>query len=133
MAKEFLGRGWAFPLRPDASGALAWAALEEDVAQAVEIVLMTRVGERAMRPGFGSAVAKHLFDPGSLQYLGLVETAVKDALRDWEPRIQLLGVSATPDAADETRVLVDIDYVVRRTNSRANLVFPFYLGGMEGP
>lgn len=133
MAKEFLGRGWAFPLLPEPSGGLAYVEGDQDVEQALRIILLTRLGERPMRPTFGSRVVSYVFAPGSVRYLGLLEEAVREAIRNWEPRVDLLEVSATTDEDDPTRVRVGIDYVVRRTNTRQNLVFPFYLGELGGP
>jgi Bacteriophage baseplate protein W len=127
MASEMLGRGWAFPILPDPGGRLRYVEGEEDVEQALRIVLLTRLSERVMRPTFGSAVASYLFLPGSQKYLGLLEGAVREAIRDWEARVDLLDARAEADAEDPTLVTVSIDYRVRRTNTRANLVFPFYL------
>ncbi len=127
MATELLGRGWAFPILPDAGGRLRYVEGEEDVEQALKIVLLTRLAERVMRPTFGSAVGSYLFAPGSKKYLGLLEGAVREAIRDWEPRVELLGARAEAGEGDPSLVRVSIDYRVRRTNTTANLVFPFYL------
>ena len=127
MAREFLGRGWRFPILPDASGSLGYSSGDENVEQSLRILLMTALGDRVMRPDFGTTAERLLFAPGSVRYLRLLETSVREAVRDWEPRVDLLGVSAEPDAADATRVLVSVEYRVRQTNSRQNLVFPFYL------
>jgi phage baseplate assembly protein W len=129
VANEILGRGWAFPILPDAAGRLRYVEGEEDIEQALRIVLLTRLTERVMRPAFGSAVASYLFAPGSVKYLGLLEGAVREAVRDWEPRVELLEARARADIRDASLVTVSIDYRVRRTNNRANLVFPFYLAG----
>jgi uncharacterized protein len=128
MADTLLGKGWWFPLVPDATGALRYSSAETNVEQALKVVLLTKVGERVMRPTFGSRVSESVFAPGSERSLGLLEGAVRDAIRDWEPRVDLLGVSAAPDPEVPERVQVTIDYRIRRTNSRQNLVFPFYVG-----
>lgn len=127
MANEMLGKGWAFPILPDAGGRLRYVEGNEDVEQALKIVLLTGLTERVMRPTFGSAVASYLFAPGSQKYLGLIEDAVREAIRDWEPRVDLLEARAEADAEDPTFVKVSIDYRIRRTNTRGNLVFPFYV------
>jgi hypothetical protein len=132
MGGEFLGKGWSFPLYPDTSGALSYVEGEEDIEQALRIILMTRVGERLMRFDFGSAVRSYLFAPGSPRYLGLIEEAVRVAVRDWEPRVELLSATAAPGELDPSRVTVSIDYVVRRTNNTFNMVFPFYVGDLQG-
>jgi phage baseplate assembly protein W len=128
MAREFLGTGWRFPILPDASGALGYASGDANVEQSLRILLLTALGDRAMRPGFGTAAERLVFAPGSVQHLRLLETTVREAVRDWESRIDLDTVAAEADAADPTRIVVSIGYRVRQTNTRHSLVFPFYLG-----
>jgi phage baseplate assembly protein W len=128
MAREFLGTGWRFPILPDASGSLGYSSGDDNVEQSLHILLMTAVGDRVMRPRFGTQAERLLFAPGSVRYLRLLETTVREAVRDWEARVDLDGVVAEADASDETRILVSISYRVRQTNTRQNLVFPFYLG-----
>jgi uncharacterized protein len=127
MAGEFLGQGWAFPVTLDGRGGVAAVGLEDAVRQAVWIVLSTAPGERAMRPDFGAGLADLVFAPNTPATHGLVASAVRDALVDWEPRIDVLDIAVTADPAQPTRLLVEIDYAVRATNSRFNLVYPFYL------
>lgn len=128
MASEFTGAGWRFPILPDATGTLGYVAGEPNVEQSLRILLLTELGQRVMRPDFGSKAARLVFAPGSVQYLGMLETTVREAIRDWEPRIELEYVNAETDPADATRVNVRIGYKVRPTDTRFNLVFPFYLG-----
>ena len=131
MAREFLGRGWTFPIVPDAAGRLTFSEGDENVAQSLRILLLTRLGERVMRPGFGSEAPRLVFAPGSERYLRLLETSIREAVRDWEPRVTLDVVRAEANTTDETRVTVSIAYRVRPTNSRLTLVFPFYLSSVE--
>jgi uncharacterized protein len=131
MADMLQGRGWRFPIFPDVTGSLAYVEGDENVEQSLRILLLTQLGERVMRPDFGTAAPRLVFAPGSLQFLGLLETTVREAVRDWEPRIDLDAVRAEADPEEENRVTVSIAYRVRRTNSRFNLVFPFYLGTLE--
>ena len=128
---DFIGRGWRFPILPDAAGGLGYTDGDTNVEQSLHILLLTNLGERVMRPDFGSKTWQMVFAPGSVQYLGLLETTVREAIRDWEPRVELEDVRAEADPSDETRVTVSISYRVRRTNTRNNLVFPFYLGTTE--
>ena len=128
MAREFLGTGWRFPILPDASGSLGYSSGDDNVEQSLHILLMTAVGDRVMRPRFGTQAERLVFAPGSVRFLRLLETTVREAVRDWEARVDLDGVVAEADPADETRILVSISYRVRQTNTRQNLVFPFYLG-----
>jgi phage baseplate assembly protein W len=128
---NFRGRGWAFPITPDAGGGLGYTEGDENIEQALRILLLTDLGERVMRPGFGCRAPRLVFAPGSVQYLRLLETTVREAVRDWEPRVELESVSAETLPGYETHVNVNIDYRIRSSNTRGNLVFPFYLGLLE--
>jgi phage baseplate assembly protein W len=128
MAESFLGTGWKFPIMPDRTGSLGYAEGDANVEQSLHILLMTELGERVMRSDFGTQAPRLVFSPGSVQYLRLLENTVREAVRDWEPRIDLTQVLAEADVRDESKVNVSISYTVRRTNTRNNLVFPFYLG-----
>jgi phage baseplate assembly protein W len=127
MAGEFLGSGWAFPIRVDEQGAVVPVSSEDAVRQSIWLVLSTAPGERAMRPEFGAGLADLVFAPNSPATQGMVVSAVRDALAEQEPRIDVLDVSATPDPGQRTRLIIEVDYAVRATNSRFNLVYPFYL------
>ena len=127
MAREFQGRGWRFPVVLDDAGSIADAREEDKVRQSIEIILRTAPGERVMRPDFGCGIHELVFDTISGAMVGRVVGAVTSALASWEPRIDVLGVDAQPDPEDPTRLLIEIDYRIRTTNSRFNLVFPFYV------
>ena len=127
MTKEFLGRGWKFPIAVDATGKIALSEYEEDIREAIRLILLTGPGERVMRPEFGSGLHNFVFATMSATTLGALQAAVQNALIQWEPRIQLLSVQVTPDRSDVGRVLIAINYRVRATNTSSNLVFPFYL------
>jgi phage baseplate assembly protein W len=130
--KAFLGLGWAFPVSRTPQGEVALAAYEEDVRQAIVIILSTNHGERVMRPDFGAGLRALVFEPMTATTRSLVEHTVERALIEWEPRIDVLSVQASFDNDDPSRgrLLVDIQYRVRATNSFYNLVYPFYL--LEG-
>jgi uncharacterized protein len=128
--KEFLGVGWAFPVHPDpTSGDAALAAYEEDVRQSIQIVLATSPGERVMRPDFGAGLHALVFEPLGASTAALVRHRVEEALVRFEPRIDSLDVTVTADGA-MNRLLVEIGYRIRATNTFYNLVYPFYL--LEG-
>ncbi len=131
MKNEILGKGWRFPILPDETGSLAYVGNDVNVEQSLRILLLTDLRERVMRADFGCQAPSLVFAPGSVQFLGLLETTVREAIRDWEPRVETESVIAEVDPEDETRVMVQIRYVVRQTNTRNNLVFPFYLGTIE--
>lgn len=126
--KDFLGRGWNFPVQLDAvSGRVAESAYEESIAQAIRIILMTQPGERVMRPDFGCRLREFVFREMNYTELSAMEKEVRRALTLWEPRIVELEVHCRPDPGGQGAVLIEIAYVVRSTNNPYNLVFPFYL------
>jgi uncharacterized protein len=126
-SKSFLGVGWSFPLAAK-GGQAEMAQYEEDVRQAILIILLTNDGERVMRPSFGAGLNNFLFEPVNPTTLAALQTRVEDALIDWEPRIDVIAVSAAPPPDLPGAVLIDITYRVRATNGVGNLVYPFYLG-----
>jgi phage baseplate assembly protein W len=129
---DFLGRGWRFPIMPDASGALGYSEGAAHIEHSLRHILMTAFGERVMRPDFGCEAPDLVFAPGSVQYLRLLESSVRNAIRDFEPRVELEFATAELDPVSTNQVAVRIGYRIRGANSRANLVFPFYLGVDEG-
>jgi uncharacterized protein len=128
--KAFLGQGWSFPLSFTPAGEIQMAAHEEDVRQAIRLILTTSFGERVMRPDFGAGLRSVLFEPLSTTTMSLVQHHVERALVEWEPRIDLLEVHVDADNASFGRLLISLNYRVRATNAFYNLVYPFYL--LEG-
>lgn len=125
---EFLGKGWAFPVqRVGTRAPFATAEFDESVRQAIHIVLSTALGERVVRPDFGCAIHELVFAPNSPATRGLAEHHVREALLLWEPRIDVLDVKAVAAGDREEQLLIAVDYRVRTTNSRFNLVYPFHL------
>jgi Bacteriophage baseplate protein W len=124
---DFRGTGWRFPIVPQAGGTLGYISLDDNVAQSVELLLRTAAGERLMRPEFGTTVPSMVFEADSEQNLFQLEQALLDALRRWEPRVEVEEVRAVPDQAVSGVVNVSVAYRILRTNTVRNLVFPFYL------
>jgi phage baseplate assembly protein W len=124
---EILGSGLAFPLQVDARGALSLAGGEDDIAQAIELILGTAPGEREMRPEFGCAVHDLVFDTIDAAMIGKLETAIRAALDRWEPRIDVEDLQFDLSNVDEGQLLINIAYRVRSTNNQRNLVHPFYV------
>jgi phage baseplate assembly protein W len=127
--KAFLGAGWAFPATPDATGEVALARYEEDIREAIRIILETVPGERVMRPDFGAGLPALVFEPLTTTTMALAKHRVEQALVTWEPRIDSITVTVTADPP-RGRLDITIRYRVRITNTFYNLVYPFYL--MEG-
>ncbi|MFE7132061.1 GPW/gp25 family protein [Streptomyces sp. NPDC057638] len=128
--EEFLGTGWRFPILPDEAGRLGYAVGEESIEHCLRALLLTGVGERVMRPDLGTRARDAVFAPGSVQALRDLERSLAEAIRDHEPRVALDEVRAEADPADQTRITVSVVYRIRRSNTKANLVFPFYTGLM---
>jgi hypothetical protein len=124
--KAFLGTGWAYPVATAADGSIALAQYDEDVRQAILIIIGTERGERVMRPDFGAGLRAFLFEPINTTTLALIRHRVEEALVLWEPRIDniTVRVGATPP---EGKVVIDIRYRVRVTNTFYNLVYPFFV------
>ena len=126
MSQEYLGTGWRYPVQLE-DGEIALSRYAEDVREAIWIILSTAPGERVMRPDFGCGIHEYVFAPSNAQTTGLVRFEVEEALTRWEPRIELDEVQVLPSPEDPARLLISIDYRVRATDSRFNLVYPFYL------
>ncbi len=125
--RDFLGSGWKFPPRLDVRGQIELAHQEQDVEEAIWIILMTHRGERVMRPEFGCDLHTLVFAPNDAGTAGLARRYVQEALARWEPRIDVTEVRAAPDHDNPARLLIEIEYTILATNSERNLVFPFYV------
>lgn len=126
--KEFLGRGWAFPPRLDArTAAVELVEDEEDIEQSIRIILGTARGERVMRPDFGCGIHDLVFAAMDTTTVERVRTETSDALRRYEPRIEVLNIAVeATDVGSDSHLEIGIDYRVRATNQAGNLVYPFY-------
>lgn len=125
-AVDFLGKGWAFPVAAR-RGVVASSEADQLIRESIMIILGTGRGERVMRPDFGCGLNELVFSPVDSSTATLVSFYVKDALQRWEPRIDVLGIGVSPDAESTNRLVISIDYRIKTTNSKHNLVYPFYL------
>lgn len=126
MSREFLGVGWHYPITWE-DGQVKLAESDLDIQEAIWIILGTAPGERIMRPDFGCGIHEYVFAPNNLRTIGLMRFAVEQALTRWEPRIELEQVTVETDRKRPNVMVINIDYRVRTTDSRFNLVYPFYL------
>jgi hypothetical protein len=131
--RDIIGRGVAFPLRVDAGGAVALVNDDEDVQEAIELILGTSPGERPMRPQFGCAVHDYVFETVDAYTVGRLERAVRIALDRWEPRIEVLAIDIDLSQAARGELPIEITYRLRATNDVRNLVYPFYVIPAEEP
>ena len=124
---EIIGSGLAFPLQVDRRGGIALARDEQDIDQAIQLILGTAPGERPMRPEFGCGVHDFVFDTIDAGTVGRMEEAIRSALSRWEPRIEVRSVDFDLTHAVEGLLTIDIGFTVRATNTDRNLVYPFYV------
>jgi len=125
--ESFLGQGWGFP--PEFSKNTAAVILtenEEDINKSLEILLSTRLGERVMVPDYGCNLDELLFKPLNLTLKTYVIDLIKTAILYHEPRIDIEKIWIEESTDNDGLLLISIDYLIRITNSRKNMVFPFY-------
>jgi uncharacterized protein len=132
MHADFIGAGWAFPIRLNANGGIALVRRERELEDAMRIVLSTYPGERPMRPEFGSKIRDYVFDAMSPSRMAQLELEVRSSLHRWEPRVDIVNVRIQRDQADFGLIYIDIDYQAKLSNDRRNLVFPFYTIPTDG-
>ena len=133
-ARDFLGRGWSFPVGVDpATGRMLSVSSEEDIQEAVRLILLTGKGERMMQPQFGCDLRSFAFGHMDYTTQTQMEREAQEALIRWEPRITDVQVRVEQDAGEDGRLLLHVSYVVRSTNNPYNLVYPYYIDeGLEG-
>lgn len=124
---DILGAGLAFPIHVDPRGSIALARGQEDVEQALHVILSTAPGERPMRPEFGCEVHDFVFDTIDAEAVGNMDVAIRKALTRWEPRIDVESLEFGLDGASDGVLEITIGYRIRATNARYNLVYPFYV------
>lgn len=124
---SFLGTGWSFPPTFNRDTAtVEMVSDEEDIAQSLEIILSTRPAERIMQPDFGCELSEFLFEEISQGLITGIRGTISDALLSHEPRIDVDDINID-ESEEEGLLLISITYTVRTTNSRFNLVYPFYI------
>lgn len=129
--KAFMGRGFSFPFRVDPStNRIAMSSAEQDVEEAIRLILRTNLGERVMLPEFGTAAGEFLFSDSRAERIAALEESVREALEQWEPRIMDIDVSASREGGSSGVLEINISYTLRVTNNQFNMVYPFYM--MEG-
>lgn len=129
--KRFMGRGFQFPFGVDpATSRIAMSGAEDNIRESIRLILRTNIGERVMLPEFGTSAGDFLFSDSSAERVSSLESSVREALEQWEPRISDVEVSAVDNGGSRNMVELNIRYTVRMTNNRFNMVYPFYI--MEG-
>lgn len=126
MDSEFLGVGWQLPLTIT-DGRVEMVRYEAAVRQSIQMILSTAPGERLMRPEFGCGIHDLVFATNSAETIGRIVSEVRRSLVEWESRIDVLDVTVQPDIDHPNHLLIQINYQIRNTTNRFNLVYPFYL------
>lgn len=130
-AGSFLGRGFAFPMAVNRqTGKFQMVEQEDDIREAIEIILKTNLGERVMLPEFGSSANDYVFSVNHLRNIASFEAEIVGAIENFEPRVRDVQVEVGNDNGDRSKAIVNITYVVRTTNNLFNMVYPFYV--LEG-
>ena len=125
--KSFLGRGWGFPPEFNRTTKAVNMLIDEaDIKSSLEILLSTRLGERIMVPGYGCNLDELMFKPLNLTLKTFVVDLIKTAILYHEPRIDVTKINIDPTNELEGVLLINLDYTIRTTNSRINMVYPFY-------
>lgn len=131
--KDFSGKGLKFPVEVNPqTHSFASSTGEEKIRESVLIILGTVLGERVMHPDFGSEIHNQVFASINAATTSSLAFNVQEALIAWEPRIEVQNVRVSDEKAKEGVLLISLDYKVRPTNNRFNLVYPFYVKGFSG-
>ncbi len=129
-SKSYLGRGWAFPPRFIKGQGVAMVAQEEDIRQSLRILFSTSPGERVRRLEYGCGLRRWVFGEITLSERTMIADEIAGAVLFHEPRVEVLSVRVEMREPERGVLWIELDYRVRQTNSRSNLVFPFYF--LEG-
>jgi phage baseplate assembly protein W len=127
MSDNLVGAGIAFPLRVDARGGLALSRSNDDVDEAIRLIVGTAQGERPMRPEFGCGIHDYVFESIDSYTLGRIDYEIRVALDRWEPRIDVVDIDFDTSDAEQGKLVIEITYALRTTSDVRNLVYPFYL------
>lgn len=126
--KAFLGSGWKFPVQIDeTTGRMQMSDYEEDIQEAIGIILRTRKGERVMQPEFGCDICDYVFASVNYTTICAMEKAVLEAIKIWEPRVIEVAVKIHLEAQESGKLYIAVSYVVRSTNNPYNLVYPYFI------
>lgn len=129
---DFLGKGWKFPIsaiKDEGTGEseIAISEGEDAIRESISIILSTAKGERVMRPDFGCGINDMVFSIDNISTKSLISFYIKEALQKWEPRIELLSIDISSDKKEGNKLYINIEYKIKTTNTKRNIVYPFYL------
>lgn len=125
--RDFLGKGWRFPVAVNLTGGISSSQFEENVRESIFVVLGTAPGERVMRPDFGCRIHDLMFAPNNDETAARAEYYCEEALYKYEPRIDAVKCHAQPNRDEPNRLDIRITYQIVGQQTKKNLVYPFYL------
>jgi len=124
----YLGKGWDFPPTfLEKQGEVKIVSDIEDIEQSLQIIITTRQGERLMRPKFGCDLTDKIFENLNATQTTIMKNQIKEAIVLYEPRIEVIKVALDTQNFLEGKFLIKIEYMIRATNTRRNIVFPYYI------
>lgn len=127
MKESFLGTGWSFPPEfSKSSEMVVMSSDEKDIKESLEIILTTRLGERIMKPNFGCNIEEVLFKPLNLTLVTDMKNRIENAILYFEPRIDVNNIDLDDSNETDGILLIKVDFTIRSTNTRSNMVYPFY-------
>ena len=128
IQESFLGRGWSFPPAFSATNHnLEMVSEVEDIQQSLYLLISTIPGERIMNPAYGCDLHKFVFRPISSSTQSEIIATISRAILLFEPRIKLANITVNVVSIDPGILHIVVDYLIIKTNSRSNMVYPFYL------
>jgi len=123
---SYLGTGWAFPLRFLKDKGVALVSLEEDIKESLQILFATTPGDRIFRSDYGCGIRQWVFEEMNLSTKTLIIDSIRQAIVFFEPRIEIEKIDLELTHITEGIIRIDLDYKIRQTNNRSNMVYPFY-------
>lgn len=126
---RILGRGISFPPRVGADGRVAWSQGDQNVREAVQIVLRTELRERLRLPDFGGGLGRFLFEPNTTTTRRQIKDRIVKSLTVWEPRITLESVDVDPDTTDPEAAVATIVYRLVATQAQERVSLTVQLAG----
>jgi phage baseplate assembly protein W len=132
--QSLLGTGWGFP--PEFNSRTAKVSLvsdNDDIQESLKILLSTSPGERILVPDFGCDMGRFLFADLDQNVVNDIQSVVSNAILKYEPRIELEQIQVDQDTINPGLIFININYIIRDTNSRENMVYPFYINEAKIP
>ena len=128
-AGKIFGRGISFPPRVEPDGRVAWSVGEQNIREAIRVILLTELRERLRQPEFGGSLSQFLFEPNTVTTRHLIQERITQALTQWEPRIRVETVQVEPDPSDPQAAIATITYRLVATQQRERVGLSVSLAG----